>query len=208
MTVVQAFSLEQASRLTCISVNQLRNWDRTGFFRPSLASENRREPFSRVYSFLDLASLKVISTLRNETKVSLQHLREVGKKLSKLGENKWASITLYVLNKKVVFHNPETDSKEEIVSGQAILDIPLEVVRSNMQRAVDADRQREQDDFGRLEKSRFVAHAQTVVAGTRIPVRAIVSFLKAKYSDQEIIEEYPSLTISDIDAVRRAGLAA
>jgi uncharacterized protein (DUF433 family) len=208
MTVVQAFSLEQASRLTGISVNQLRNWDGTGFFQPSLASENRREPFSRVYSFLDLASLKVISTLRNETKVSLQHLREVGKRLSKLGENKWASITLYVLNKKVVFHNPETDSKEEIVSGQAILDIPLEIVRSNMQRAVDAERLRTQDDFGRLEKSRFVAHAQTVVAGTRIPVRAIASFLKADYTDQQIIEEYPSLTSSDIDAVRKAGLAA
>jgi len=155
-----------------------------------------------------LASLKVISTLRNETKVSLQHLREVGKKLSELGENKWASITLYVLNKKIVFHNPETDSKEEIVSGQAILDIPLEIVRSNMQRAVDAERLRTQDDFGRLEKNRFVVHAQTVVAGTRIPVRAIVSFLEASYSDQKIIEEYPSLTIDDIDAVRKAGLAA
>jgi uncharacterized protein (DUF433 family) len=113
-----------------------------------------------------------------------------------------------VLNKKVVFHNPETDSKEEIVSGQAILDIPLEIVRSNMQRAVDAERLRTQDDFGRLEKSRFVAHAQTVVAGTRIPVRAIASFLKADYTDQQIIEEYPSLTSSDIDAVRKAGLAA
>jgi DNA-binding transcriptional MerR regulator len=208
MTLVQAFSLEQASRLTGISVNQLRNWDRTGFFRPSLASENRREPFSRIYTFVDLASLKVISTLRNETKVSLQHLREVGKKLSKLGENKWASITLYVLNKKVVFHNPETDSKEEIVSGQAILDIPLEVVRSNMQKAVDAERQRTSDEFGRLEKNRFVAHSQTVVAGTRIPVRAIVSFIKASYTDKQIIEEYPSLTINDIDAIRKAGLAA
>jgi DNA-binding transcriptional MerR regulator len=208
MTLVQAFSLEQASRLTGISVNQLRNWDRTGFFRPSLASENRREPFSRIYTFVDLASLKVISTLRNETKVSLQHLREVGKKLSKLGENKWASVTLYVLNKKVVFHNPETDSKEEIVSGQAILDIPLEVVRSNMQKAVDAERQRTSDEFGRLQKTRFVAHSQTVVAGTRIPVRAIVSFIKASYSDKQIIEEYPSLTVQDIDAIRKAGLAA
>jgi DNA-binding transcriptional MerR regulator len=208
MTLVQAFSLEQASRLTGISVNQLRNWDRTGFFRPSLASENRREPFSRIYTFVDLASLKVISTLRNETKVSLQHLREVGKKLSKLGENKWASVTLYVLNKKVVFHNPETDSKEEIVSGQVILDIPLEVVRSNMQKAVDAERQRTSDEFGRLQKTRFVAHSQTVVAGTRIPVRAIVSFIKASYSDKQIIEEYPSLTVQDIDAIRKAGLAA
>lgn len=208
MTIVQAFSIEQASRLTGISVNQLRNWDRTGFFRPSLASENRREAFSRIYSFVDLASLKVISTLRNETKVSLQHLREVGKRLSKLGENNWASVTLYVLNKKVVFHNPDTDSKEEIVSGQAILDIPLEIVRSNMQRAVENERRRVADDIGRLEKSRFIAHAQTVIAGTRIPVRAIASFIRANFSDEQILEEYPSLTPEDIAAVRKTGLAA
>ena len=189
MIVVQAFSLEQASRLTGISTAQLRNWDRTGFFRPSFGAENRREPFSRVYSFLDLASLKVISTLRNETKVSLQHLREVGKKLAGLGENSWATVTLYVLKKKVVFHNPETESKEEIVSGQAILDIPLEVVRSNMQRAVEADRLRSPEDFGRVEKSRFVAHAQKVIAGTRIPVRAIVSFISENYSNQKLFSQ-------------------
>jgi uncharacterized protein (DUF433 family) len=208
MTVVQAFSIDQAARLTGISVNQLRNWDRDGFFRPSFASENRKEAFSRVYSFVDLASLKIISTLRNETKVSRQHLRDVGRRLASLGESNWTNITLYVLNRKVVFHNPATNSREEIVSGQAILDIPLEIVRSNMQRAVDAERQRTPDQFGRVEKNRFVAHAQEVVAGTRIPVRTILAFIRANYTDLQIIQEYPSLTVADILAVRKEGLAA
>jgi uncharacterized protein (DUF433 family) len=77
-----------------------------------------------------------------------------------------------------------------------------------MQRAVEADRLRSPEDFGRVEKSRFVAHAQKVIAGTRIPVRAIVSFISENYSNQKIIEEYPSITEADIDAIRKAGLAA
>jgi len=208
MVVVQAFSLEQTARLTGISSGQLLNWDRTGFFKPSLASDNRREVFSRVYSFNDLSSLKVIATLRNETKVSLQHLREVGRKLSCLGENSWTRITLFVLNKKVVFHNQDTDTKEEIVSGQAILDIPLQVVRSNMQRAVDADRVRSEKQLGQTEQRRFLSHSQMVIAGTRIPVKSVAAFVDAGYSNAMIIEEYPSLTVEDIEAVRRIGIAA
>lgn len=208
MVVVQAFSLEQTARLTGISTGQLLNWDRTGFFTPSLASDNRREIFSRVYSFNDLSSLKVIATLRNETKVSLQHLREVGRKLSLLGDNSWTRITLFVLNKKVVFHNPDTDNKEEIVSGQAILDIPLQVVRTNMQRAVDADRVRSESQLGQTEQRKFLSHSQVVIAGTRIPVKSVAAFIAAGYSNQDIIAEYPSLTVEDIEAVRRTRIAA
>lgn len=208
MVVVQAFSLEQAARLTGITVAQLKSWDRTGFFSPSLATENRKEPYSRVYSFQDIASLKVISILRNETKVSLQHLREVGRKLSSLGQNSWAKITLYVLKKRVVFYNPDTDKKEEIVSGQVVLDIPLEIVRSSMKAAVERERTRSSDDIGRLEKKKFYAHSRVVVAGTRIPVSTILAFMRANYSDSQIIAEYPILTVSDLDMVRRTGMAA
>ncbi len=208
MSVVQAFSLEQAARLSGVSVLQLRNWDKSGFFQPSMASSNRREAYSRIYSFRDLASLKVINTLRNETKVSMQHLREVGKKLSDLGENAWSKVTLYVLNRRVVFHNPDTTKKEEVVSGQAILDIPLEIVRANMQAEIDLDRKRTQSNFGNIDQRRFIAHSQKVISGTRIPVRSIQSFIAANYTNSQIIEEYPSLTEQDIDAVRSIGIAA
>ncbi len=45
--VIAAFTEEQVERLTDISRNQLRHRDRTGFFNPSLAEENRRLPHSR-----------------------------------------------------------------------------------------------------------------------------------------------------------------
>jgi DNA-binding transcriptional MerR regulator len=72
-TVIAAYSEGQAARLTGISVGQLRYWDRTEFFRPEFACEERRAAFSRIYSYLDLISLKVIARLRDET--SLQQLR-------------------------------------------------------------------------------------------------------------------------------------
>src|SRR4051794_6182220 len=105
-SVVAAFTEDQAAKLTGISVRQLRYWDRTGFFVPTLAYEDRRQPYSRLYSFRDLVCLKVVSALRNEASVSLPHLREVKEKLSHLGDDLWAKTVLYVLKRRVVFHNP------------------------------------------------------------------------------------------------------
>jgi hypothetical protein len=83
----------------------------------------------RLYSFRDIVSLKA---LRNEANVPLEHLREVKEKLIHLGDYIWAKTTLYVFNKRVVFDNPGTKEKEEVVSGQGVLQIPLQVVAENM----------------------------------------------------------------------------
>jgi uncharacterized protein (DUF433 family) len=200
VVVIAAFSEEQAERLTGISKIQLRYWDRTRFFSPSFADEDRRQAYSRVYSFRDVVCLNILNTLRNEAKVSLPHLREVKEKLAHLGDDMWAKTTLYVLNRRVIFDNPETKKREEIVTGQGILQIPLEVVRGKMADAVKLLWARDKTKVGAVEKLRTVAHNQPVVAGTRIPVRAIKNFAEAGYSVKKIIEEYPSLTPEDIQA--------
>ncbi len=41
-----------------------------------------------------------------------------------------------------------------------------------------------------------------VVAGTRVPARTIIAYIKDGYSDSEIFEDYPSLPPDGIDAVR------
>jgi DNA-binding transcriptional MerR regulator len=75
--VVSAFTEDQVERLTGVTKRQLRYWDRTGFFAPSLAFEDRSQPFSRLYSFRDVVSLKVLNALRNDGHVPLPQLREV-----------------------------------------------------------------------------------------------------------------------------------
>jgi uncharacterized protein (DUF433 family) len=207
-SIISAFTEEQVFLLTGITMAQLRYWDRTSFFVPSLSEETRRRPYSRIYSFRDIVCLKILNVLRNEVKASLPHLREVKEKLAHLGEDIWAKTTLYVLNKKVIFHNPETDSKEEIVSGQKILQIPLIVVSRDTERDVRALWQRDDSTIGKIERKRGVASNQEVIAGTRIPVRSVKAFSDAGYSIDQIKKEYPTLTEEDIRAALAHAAAA
>lgn len=206
--VVAGFSEDHVERLTGLSKSRLRYWDRTRFFTPGLADENRRRPYSRIYSFRDLVCLKVLSTLRNEARVSLQHLREVKDKLAHLGDDMWAKTTLYVLNRKVIFDNPETRQKEEVVSGQGILQIPLQVVWASMEKAVQSLWARDATTIGKIERRRGVASNNPVIAGTRIPVKTIKAFQDAGYSNREIRAEYPVLTEKDIRAALEYSEAA
>jgi uncharacterized protein (DUF433 family) len=206
--VVSAFTEDHAERLTGISRRQLRYWDETGFFTPSLAYEDRNEAFSRLYSFRDLVSLKVLNALRNEAKVSLPHLREVKIKLAHLGDHLWAHTTLYVLNKKVIFDNPELGNREEVLSHQAVFQIPLRIVSKNMHGAIQAWRKREESTIGKVERHRNIAHNQVVVAGTRIPIKSIKAFADAGYTVEQIKREYPTLTEADIQAALNHEAAA
>jgi DNA-binding transcriptional MerR regulator len=199
MAVIQAFSEENVARLTGLTVNQLRHWDRTGFYTPSFAEDNRKAAFSRIYSFLDIASLRVLSELRKQN-VSLQHLRQVSDTLSHLGAERWTKTTLYVLKKRVVFLEPETDKPREVVSGQYTFSLRLIDVVQDIQKDIDALRRRNDSKVGKIERSRWVAHNAYVIAGTRIPVSAIKEFHEAGYSVGKIQREYPDLTPKDIKA--------
>lgn len=201
--VVGAFSEEHASRLSGVSLHQLRHWDIVGFLRPSLAAENRREAYSRVYSFRDIVSLRVLNDLRNDKGISLQHLKKVAAKLSDLGDEKWTKTILYVLGKRVVFENPRTSLREEVVSGQRVLDVPLRVAISDTRRAIRDLNHRDPSDFGTVVRGRFLQQNEPVFSGTRVPVAAIQRFLAAGYSTDDIISEYPELSPQDIEAARK-----
>jgi DNA-binding transcriptional MerR regulator len=198
--IVQAFSEEHVARLTGLSKHQLRHWDRTGFFVPSLATVDKQENFGRVYSFRDLVSLRVLSTLRKQFNVSLQHLRQVAQGLKHLGDDKWTKTVLYVLNKKVVFVDPDTQKPREVVSGQYVIPIVLQAVISDTKRAIEQFRRRPEEKIGRIERRRQVAQNATVIAGTRVTTAAIKRFHDAGYSISQIIEQYPDLTARDIEA--------
>lgn len=197
--VIGAFSEEQASLLTKVSLHQLRRWDREGFFAPSYGVSEPHVPYGRLYSFRDIVSLRILNDLRNDKGISLQHLKQVSKKLSHLGDARWTATTLYVLGKRVVFTDPRTSLRAEVVSGQRVFDIPLRVAIASTRKAVQALNRRD-DDVGKFSQHKFVAQNQQVFAGTRIPVRAVREFAAAGYSVERIIAEYPDLTAADITA--------
>ena len=48
-----------------------------------------------------------------------------------------------------------------------------------------------------------VMGGEPVVRGTRIPAATILAYLRAGHTDQEVFEDYPSLPVDGIEAVRR-----
>lgn len=200
-TVISAFSEDQVSRLTGISVHRLRYWDRTSFFCPSFAAENRRIAFSRVYSFTDIAALRVLNVLINQHNVPVSHLRKVSGKLGSMDNGAWHRTTLYVMNRKVIFDDPEDGHQREVVSGQYMIGIPLEKVMSDTRKDVRMLSTREPSQIGQVSKNRLISHNMAVIAGTRVPIKSIKEFAAAGYSAEQIVTEYPTLTIEDIKAV-------
>jgi uncharacterized protein (DUF433 family) len=199
-SVVAAFNDEQVERLTGVTRRQLGYWA-ADFYEPSIKIDgDDRLANLRLYSFRDLVCLKVLNALRNDAKIPLQELRRTKHRLAHLGDDLWATTTLYVLGKRVVFENPETGEKEEASSGQGVLQIPLRVVTGQIEGAVQAMRGRSKDTIGKIEQKPSVAQNQPVISGTRIPVRSIQAFAKAGYSVDEINRQYPTLAKDDIEA--------
>ena len=206
--VIAGFTDDQAVRLAGVSGRQLRYWASDGFFIPSIeVPVGEDDARMRLYSFRDLVCLKILNTLRNEANIPLQQLRQVKERLSHLGEDMWLKTTLYILGRRVVFHNEDTREREDAISGQGVLQIPLLVVTGNMEEAVRAFRQRPETALGRIDTKRS-GPKHPVVAGTRIPVQTIQDFGEAGYTVEEIAKQYPSLTEADIRAALSHKIAA
>ncbi len=198
--IIGAFSEEHVERLTGLTVVQLRYWDRTKFFVPSYADENRRLAFSRIYSFKDVVSLRTLSVLRKQYNVPLQHLRKVAERLRHLKNDMWIKTSLYVLSKKVVFADPDSKKFREVVSGQYVIGIPLKTIISDTKRDISKLRERPSEKVGQIERTRYINHNTWVIAGTRIPTSAIRQFKESGYTVARIIQEYPDLKPEDIKA--------
>ena len=196
-----AFSVDHASRVTGLTKARLTRWDKLGFFSPEhLDDEDRGNPYCRVYSFRDLVGLRTLKVLIDSYRVPLAELRKAAVELEQRADRPWEKIPLAVLNRKVVF---DLDTSPRDADGQRILrHIPLPTIAAEVAKRADELRNRDSDKIGMIERRPFVAHNAPVIAGTRIPARAVESFLADGYSDKEIMAEYPSVTRLDIAAVR------
>jgi uncharacterized protein (DUF433 family) len=203
-TDVRAFSAEHVHRLTGLSHGQLRYWDKTGFFNPTFADEERHSPHSRVYSFRDLVGLRTIAILRNQHHKPLQTLRKVGQLLKHYHETPWSSIVIFVAGKEVFFQEPSSDVIRDAVGGQQqAIRIDLKSVGEDLRAAANKLRDRTPDEYGTVERKRYLLHNQWVMKGTRIPTSAILEYAQAGYDTQAIIKEFPRLTEKDIEVALR-----
>ena len=71
---MEAFTAQQACRLTGCTPHQLRYWDRVDLVKPSVQSTGGRPGKRRLYSFRDLVALRVVRSLLDNG-MSVQRVR-------------------------------------------------------------------------------------------------------------------------------------
>lgn len=71
---MEAFTAQQACRLTGCTAHQLRYWDRVNLVRPTLQRTGGRPGRRRLYAFRDLVALRVIKSLLDNG-MSVQRVR-------------------------------------------------------------------------------------------------------------------------------------
>jgi DNA-binding transcriptional MerR regulator len=195
--VAMLFSEEQVERLTHLSRQRLRYWATTGFYKPAQPAEDGG---MSLYAFLDLVALRTLELLRVQHGVPLQHLRKVAERLAHLQERRWTGTTLYAINKKVIWHEPGTGLPQEILSGQYLLGIPLKAVMDDTRRDAEKLLERPAEAIGQVGRQRRVLRNTWVLSGTRIPVDAILRLHEDGYSNEQILAEYPDLSLNDVAA--------
>jgi uncharacterized protein (DUF433 family) len=199
MAELLAFTADHVARLTGLSARQLRYWDDTAFFSPTLLDDHSGRAFGRIYSFRDVVGLRTIAILRRHHSIPLQELRRVGEWLLREHETPWSSLRLALMGRTVIFFDPGSGAAiEPGPQGQTILAIALEPIANEMRDAAAKLQERGSDQIGQLSRNRYVVHNAWVIAGTRIPTEAIWNFHAGGFDVDAIIREYPRLTSEDV----------
>ena len=198
---IVAFTTEHVRKLTGLSKRQLRYWDETGFFSPTIVDSGRRI-FTRIYTFRDVVGLRTIAMLRR--KLPLQELRRVGEWLRERHNAPWSALRFAIAGKRVAFYDQGVDEYVEASGlGQEVFSVALEPIAHQVQTEAAKLRERQESEVGQIVRNRYVVHNAWCVAGTRIPIQAIRNLHEAGYSADAIIREFPRLTSLDIDAAIR-----
>jgi uncharacterized protein (DUF433 family) len=208
-----AFTSDQVLKLSAITRRKLDYWIRTGVVRPSVAAAGRRGTV-RLFSFADLIEIRTAVWLRDL--ISLQLIRKVVERLRKEGlRAPLATVRFGVFESRgknnerlaleVVMQRPDGKWESTRRAGQIMLEfsIPLSQFADELKAEV-LDRRRREQRIGQVERRRGTMGSVPVVAGTRVPIRAIWNLHARGQDDEEILESYPGLDIADVHAAIEA----
>ncbi len=133
----QGFRAPEAVRIAGISYRQLDYWTRTGLITPSV-NDAHGSGSQRLYSFQDLATLKVIKRLL-DTGVSLQRVRRAVEHLRKMRRRPHGVTLMSDGNGVYEAHSPGAVI-DLLKNGQGVFAISLDAVWNDVQTDVDAER--------------------------------------------------------------------
>ncbi len=192
-----AMSEKALLSLAGISYSQLRYWRESGLVEPSISRQvGNREV--RVYRLREIVEVLVAAQLRRAA--SLQQIRAVVERLRGDYEAPLREIRFALEGQdRIFFQHPSGEwegakNPNQLVWKQSLT---LDVIR---QQAIDFQRQR--NGVRAVGKQRSVHGSKPTVAGSRVPVEAIVPYLELGWSNKKIAAEFPALTTAEVGAVR------
>lgn len=196
----------RAATIAGITPQRLWYWEKTELIAPTVRRHITRRNIVRLYSFDRLVELCVAAALVESPGITLQHLRKI---LAYLRSEDYQAplreLCFAVRGNEVYFQHPDgswegSRNRRQLVAHQIL---HLEEIRQQIRDKLKRGR----SEVGRAEKRRGAYGSKPVFAGTRVPLSAVESFIRAGATDQEILEAYPDLERDDIEAVRESRLA-
>lgn len=202
MSIIRAFTLDQATAITHVSKRRAAYWARHDIVVPSIAYETSRNPHHYLYDFVDLVGLRTLGLLRDTHHLSLQQLRKAHRYLREQVDRPWSELRFWVRGKDLLFTDPASSL---VVSadrpGQTAIPIELEPVARSVEEAAQAFSRRRPADIGKTDRRRNIQGHRLLVKGTRVPVESILNLVEDGYSPERIVQSYPSLTLEDVEGV-------
>jgi uncharacterized protein (DUF433 family) len=203
-----AFTADQVIRITGLTRRKLEYWIETGVLNADVNMAKGRGHV-RLFSFQNLIEARTAAWLRD--KISLQLIRKIIRRLRDAGlDRPLTSVRFGVIEfaehsgnerYEVVLERPEGGWESWRHPGQLILEltVPIEAFAAALRSEATADRVTRRR-VATIERRRGVLGSTPVLAGTRVPTRAVWNLARAGLDAQAIAAEYPGLTIADVTA--------
>lgn len=183
--------------LADVTERRIDYWARTGLLSATVDEKIAGGQRVRLLDFTDAMTVLVLAALRE--RVSLQHIRQIVSYLRDL-DYQVTEVRFAIAGDQVHFQTPDgvwagVRDPEQIVLHDVLNLEPL-------RRSLFAAAHRSRETVGQIERRRGALGSKPVLAGTRIPVRSVQTYLEHGSTVDEILEAYPSLQREDVEAVR------
>ena len=196
-TTISAYNVAQAAVLTGLTKRELAYWDSAGFFKPYHSFANAGSPMAKIYTFHDIVGLRVIYILKHSLALPLKEQKEAALKLSQIDNFISSDMEILVSNHALSAMGSGMNQSAGDSSGEKAI-VTIAKIAEEMRREIARLRHRDNSEFGKINRNRAVMNNQPVFAGTRIRINIVQSFSEAGYSMDQILREYPTLTVADI----------
>lgn len=203
MSVILAFNLEQAAKVTKLDPQRIRRWSLSGVINPSMRSGPANSPYRFLYSFEDLVGMRTLGRLLATGLFSLPQLKLAAKYMRQFYRQPWAEASFLIDGNQLFIRHPNGENIVSLLKpGQARMPLAFswEQVRQEVEERERALQMRPAAQIGTIERHRNILHNQWRLAGTRIPTSLILDCVQSGMSEPEILAAYPTLRSADIPA--------